>query len=255
MSEVNYVCKWTTEVDEQFLKDWQYVENTVFGGFDDDVIKRKYLDNIYGPSIMAVAYLDGKPVGADAMWRNDVNGKEAYESSDTCVLKEARGHGIMTGITKSEVAKVPSNSYIYGSPNGKSYFGYKKMGWDEVELYPGIFICPKTYSKQCPQIMPYEYATWWIVGDNKYHIKRKGHYYLVSKYSSEPFWLAHLIAEVDKKTAELYPRFKGISLFIYRSFKKPLYARLLRKRAAMHHISPNGDPKKFPYWKIDGYGE
>ena len=30
MSEVIYDCRWTTEVDEKFLKDWQFVENSKY---------------------------------------------------------------------------------------------------------------------------------------------------------------------------------------------------------------------------------
>ena len=253
MSDVVYDCRWTTEVDEKFLKDWQFVENSVFTDFTDEFIKRKYFDNIYGPSIMAIAYLDGKPVGADALWRNDVNGKMAFLSADTCVLVEARGHGIMKGITQHEIAMAPSGSYIYGCPNGQSYHGYRKLGWNETKLYSSIFYSPKKYAKEYPEKMSYEYAKWWITGSNKYHIKRRGHYYVVVKFPSFPFWHTHLLAEVDKKTAELYPRFKGISLFFYRS-DKPIINYGAFKRC-MYHIAWNDDPKKFPYWKIDGFCE
>ena len=156
MNEVIYDCRWTTETDEQFIKDWQFVENEVFTNFTDEFIKRKYFDNIYGPSIMAVAYLDGKPVGADALWRNDVNGKMAFLSADTCVLEEARGHGIMKGITQHEIAMAPSDSYIYGCPNGQSYYGYKKLGWNEVKLYICFLFSPKKFAKEYPEKMPYE---------------------------------------------------------------------------------------------------
>lgn len=253
MSEVVYDCRWTTEIDEQFLKDWQFVENSVFEGFTNQFIKRKYFDNIFGPSIMAVAYLNGKPVGADALWRNDVNGKMAFLSADTCVLKEARGLGIMTGITQHEIAKAPSGSYIYGSPNGQSYYGYKKLGWNEVKLYKGILFSPKKYAKEHPEKMPYDYAKWWITGSNKYHIKFRGHYYVVVKYASFPFWHAHLIAEVDKKTAELYPKYKGFSLFFYRSYKPIIKVGAFKR--CVYHIAWNADPKEFPYWKIDGWCE
>ena len=253
MNEVTYICRWTNEADEKFVKDWQWVENTVFGGFDDAVIKRKYFDNIYGPSLMIVAYMDNHPVGADAMWRNDVNGEESYQSDDTCVLETARGKGVMTGFTQKEISALPKGSYIYGSPNGKSYWAYKKMKWNEIEMYPALFVNPKRYQKEHVAMMPRDYAQWWIVGENKYHIKRFGHYYLVSTDKQKSF-MANLIAEVDKETAMMYPRFKNCSLLLYRSYKKSLIWRL-RKNEPMHHICWQGDPKDFPYWKIDGYGE
>ena len=253
MNNVIYDCRWTTEIDEKFLNDWKFVENSVFDIFSDELIRRKYFDNIYGPSILAVAYLDGKPVGADALWRNDVNGRIAFQSSDTCVLKEARGHGIMTGITKQELAKAPEGCYIYGCPNGQSHHGYNKMGWNEVQMCKGILFSPKKYAKEYPEKMPYEYAKWWIRGSNKYHIKKRGHYYVIVKYDSYPFWHAHLIAEVDKKTAELYPRYKGFSLFFYRSCKPTINLGAFKR--GPYHIAWNADPKEFPYWKIDGFCE
>ena len=253
MSDIAYECRWTNEADEKFIKDWQLVENTVFGCFSDEVIKRKYFDNIYGPSLMIVAYLGGRPVGADAMWRNDINGKEAYQSDDTCVLEEARGRGVMTGFTQKEISTLPHGSFVYGSPNGKSYWAYKKMKWNEVAMYPRVFYSPKKYVKDCSEKMSFEYAQWWIVGSNKYHIKRGNHYYLVSTDDHHPH-LANLIAEVEQKTATMYPRFKKAAILIYRSYKKPWYWNLLKKEP-MHHISWQGDPKAFPYWKIDGYGE
>lgn len=252
MNEILYDCRWSDKADEKFIKDWQWVENAVFGCFDDNVIKRKYFDNIYGPSLMIVAYLDGKPVGADALWRNDANGQEAYQSDDTCVLEAARGRGVMTGFTQRELSMAPEGSYIYGSPNGKSYWAYKKMKWNEIEMYPRIFCSYRKYIKEHLEKMPFEYAKWWIVGSNKFHIKRGGHYYLIS--TTDRKYLANLIAEVDKDTAVMYPRFKKFSVFVYRSYTKPLLWRL-RKNEPMHHISWQGDPKLFPYWKIDGYGE
>ena len=51
-------------MDDQFIKDWTYVERSVFGKFSDDYINRKYFENIYGDSLLLVAYLDGKVIGA-----------------------------------------------------------------------------------------------------------------------------------------------------------------------------------------------
>jgi len=115
-NNLTFDCRWTTEVEQKFLKDWQYVTNTVFGHFTDEIIHRKYFDNIYGSSIMIVAYKDGEPVGADALWRNDIDSKEAYQSCDTCVLESARGKGVMKQFTQIEISKVPKGVYIYGCP-------------------------------------------------------------------------------------------------------------------------------------------
>jgi hypothetical protein len=253
MSTIKFDCRWTSEVDDQFVKDWTYVVRSVFGGFSDGFIKRKYFENIYGPSVMVVAYMDNQPVGADALWRNDVNCQEAYQSDDTAVIENARKKGVMTGFTKVELSKIPSGSYIYGSPNGQSYWGYKKMGWNEIAMYSAIYSGPKRYAEEYPQKMSKEYAQWWIVGTDKYYIKRFGHYYLVSTGGCRSFYVL-LIAEVDADTALMYPRFRKLALLIYRSYKKTWLWRLRRKES-MHHISWQDDPGVFPYWKLDGYGE
>lgn len=252
MSNAIIDCRWTSDADQKFIRDWQLVENTVFGIFNDEMIDRKYFKNIYGPSVLAIAYLDDVPVGADALWRNDINGEETYFSSDTCVLPVARGKGVMTGLIQAKMSLVPKDVSLYGSPNAKSYGGFVKKGWKDLPLYKGILTLPIFYTKEYPDFMPNEYAKWWIVGENKYHLKRFGHYYLVSSIPNKKY-IMNLIAEVDEQTAMCYPRYKGFALYIYRTKNKPLLP--LLNKVSYNHISWNGDPSIMPYWKVDGYCE
>ena len=101
-NEITYVLKWSNQIDDKFLEDFLYIENAVFGGFSKQLFENKYLNNIYGPSLITVAYMKGKPVGADSMIRNDINGV-AYQSADTCVLEDCRGKGVFSQMKKREI--------------------------------------------------------------------------------------------------------------------------------------------------------
>ena len=253
MSTIQYDCRWTSEVDDQFIKDWTYVERSVFGKFSDEYIKRKYFENIYGDSLLLVAYLDGKAIGAYAFWRNDVNGEKAFFSSDLCVMEEGRGKGVMTGMINVIISKVPAGCLIFGSPNTQSYPGVKKMKWNCTPIYISFFVLSFFYLREYRQKMPLDYAKWWIVGQNKYHIKRGRHYFLVAQYSGTNRFVAFLLAEVDKETAIMYPRYRRLSLILYRSQKRQWY--MLRGKPDLYHIGWQCDPRKFPYWKVDGFGD
>ena len=77
--------------------------NVVFGPFvTTGYCKAMFDDNIYGPSLITVAYVDGQPAGVDVMWRNDLNGVEAYQTVNTCVLESYRGRGLFKKMTLYE---------------------------------------------------------------------------------------------------------------------------------------------------------
>lgn len=137
---IEYVLRWTEEIDDSFFEDFLSVENAVLGGFSKQILQHKFVNNIYGSSLITIAYLDGEPIGADAMMRNDVFGRIAFETIDTCVTEKCRGKGVFSTITKKEVAEVLAkypDTIIYGFQNGNSFPGYVKMGWNvQCKLYP-----------------------------------------------------------------------------------------------------------------------
>ena len=72
-----YDCRWSDMVDDKFISDYNLLQNTVFhNGYNKELFKKKYLDNIYGSSIIIVVYSNYKPIGARAFWRNDIDGIE-----------------------------------------------------------------------------------------------------------------------------------------------------------------------------------
>ena len=58
--ELRYDCRWSDKADEKFINDYNLLQNTVFqNNYNKELFKRKYLDNIYGPSIIIVVYSNG----------------------------------------------------------------------------------------------------------------------------------------------------------------------------------------------------
>lgn len=236
---------WSNEVALQMIADFMKVENEVFGDFcTNSYFETKYLNNIYGPSVLVVAYLDGMPVGADALWRNDVDGYMAYQSADTCVLDSCRGKGIFTEMVKTKLSIVRSDALVYGFPNSNSFPGFVKMGWSVVKMYKSVSLLCSPKDKEC---IDDSYARWWL----RFHsgisyLKRGGCYYLVRKREGKIVGM--LIGRVEEKTALLFPKTSKLLLLKYFSRKSSFY----NKGNNMPLIyAKNTNEISVPYWKID----
>ena len=173
MSEIIYDCRWSDEVDDQFIRDFIVTENAVFQcNYTEELFMKKYVNNIFGKSIVEVVYLDGQPVAARGLWRNDLGGKKAYQPGDTCVTEVCRGKGIFTEMTKRSLAMTEEGDLIYNFPNQNSYPGYMKMGWKLVGEYRlALFMGNQRYFKEHPQKMDVTYADWWLDPQDDFFVK------------------------------------------------------------------------------------
>lgn len=246
---MDYVLKWTEEIDDKFLEDFLCVENTVFGGFTKQILQRKYINNIYGSCLVTVAYLDGKPVGADAMMRNDVLGHIGFETVDTCVTEACRGKGVFSSITQMEVAEIHArypDAFIYGFPNDNSFPGYVKMGWNvQCMLYPAPFLFPSLYDKENPTIIDVKYAKW-LCGSssNLYHFKIGKKYYLIKQGRRH----YQMVGRIEPDAALFFERKVHPGLIRCRSVKK----RFFNNNDYQGSIITFGNiPIDIPYWKTD----
>ena len=248
-NDMNYVLRWSEEIDDKFLEDFLCVVNVVFGGFTKQMLQRKYIDNIYGSSLVTIAYLDGKPVGVDAMMRNDVLGHVGFETIDTCVTEECRGKGVFSTITQKEVAEINTkypNALIYGFPNDNSFPGYVKMGWNvQCMLYPAPFLFPRLYDKENPTIIDVNYAKWLCKSTSKfYYIKKKGQYYLIKQGRRH----YQMVGRIESDAALFFEREKHPGLIRCRSVKK----RFFNNDDYQGCIITLGKlPIDIPYWKTD----
>lgn len=246
MENIVYDIRWSDQLDEKFIKDFLYVQQEVFHCGSREDFKHQFEDNIYGTSIVVVVYLDGNPVAARGLWRNDLEGKEAYQPGSTCVLPICRGKGIFKEMTMQAIAKLPDTAYIYNFPNPNSFPGYMKMGWKLLHDYRlSAYLSYKAYNKEHPVKADSNYVDWWFVGKKLRYVKRGGHYFLVQK-DHRPFcW--RILAEVEKESALKFPKMSPGVLF-YKSTKTTW----LNKRLGASHVVYRGcDLEYIPTWKID----
>lgn len=236
---IHLECCWTDQPIHSLKHDFMMLANTVFGSFvTDNYYKAKFVDNIYGPSLITVAYVDGVAAGADAMWRNDLDSTKAYQTVDTCVLEQFRGMGLFKRMTYQELELLGKETLVYGYPNVNSYPGYVKMGWQVDHLYKTLFFNTKK------ETIDSGYAAWWLKAQNGIsYINKKGDYYLVRKHESKP--VATLIGRVDEATARLFPKTEGWSLLRSFEAKSSIY----NKNKSIPLVC--NQKWKIPYWKID----
>lgn len=247
MSEIFYDCRWSDGVDEKFIEDFIVTQRAVFkNDYSKELFIKKYVNNIYGKSVVEVVYLDGEPVAARGLWRNDIYGKPSYQPGDTCVTEICRGKGIFTEMTKRSLALLSKDDIIYNFPNQNSFPGYMKMGWKLVNEYGFvIFFGAKKYLKEHPIKMDKQYADWWLENNTGFlSMERGGEFFLLRPM--RPFCYK-VCACVDREVAERYPKMK-FGICFYRSTQKTFYN---KKLGLPLHVVSKQDIDYIPIWKID----
>lgn len=250
LQELRYDCRWSEKADDKFIDDYNLVQNTVFqNGYNKELFKKKFLENIYGPSIIIVVYSDEKPIAARAFWRNDIDGIEAYQPGDVCVFEECRGKGVFTEMTKKAFAMLPEDAITYTFPNSNSFPAHLKMGNKLVASYYPRLFSHKKYQKEHTLKLDKDYAEWWFSASKRIkHIKRNGSYYLVIDYGL-PFMYI-VLAEVEKEVAKKFPK-SCIGIYFYRSTKTSFYN---KNKRPLHIVCKDENVAYIPTWKVDSLG-
>ena len=247
MNQITYDCRWSDEVDVKFIKDFVDMQNAVFEEeYTQTLFQKKYINNIYGKSVVEVVYLDEQPVAARGLWRNDIFGKEAYQPGDTCVTDACRGKGIFTEMTKRAVSMLPPQALIYNFPNPNSYPGYIKMGWNLVREYGlTLFTGVKAYLKEHPVKMDRRYADWWLEDDAGFYSFSSGKEYFLVRPMRR--FCYKICACVEKETAERFPKMP-FGICFYRSAKKTFYNKNLGQPL---YVVSKQEIESIPIWKMD----
>ena len=234
---------WTDHPSCELKHDFISLANAVFGTFvTEDYFKAKFETDVYGPSLLTIAYVNGQPAGADVMWRNDLRGVKAYQTVDTCVLEQYRGMGLFKAMTRWEQEFLGNKTLIYGFPNANSYPGYVKMGWQVKHLYKTLTLVEKDTT---PNVIESAYASWWLKAQTGIlHIHKRERFYLIRKKKKNP--VATLIGRVDETTARLFPESKGACLFKCFKTNPSIY----NKNKSIPLVC-NQPTMEIPYWKID----
>lgn len=249
IKNIVYDCRWSKDVDEKFINDFNYVQDKVFNGnHTRELFHRQYLSNPYGNSILVVVYINKQPSAARGLWRNDINGNEAYQPGRTCVIDNCRGLGIFTEMTNISIEMLPDNVIIYNFPNQFSYPGYLKMGWRLLrENRLKLFCSNKCYEKENPSMMDKEYFDWWVKDNPEIrYLKLWNNYYLVRKHP-RPF--CHVIvSKVDKSIAKECLKATRFGFYFYSSTKRTWYNKWFMP---VRLVCKNADVDYIPGWKID----
>ncbi len=245
---VVYDCRWSNELDDRFIDDFCAVERQVFGSkYSEKTFQKKYIRNPYGPSVVVVVYMEQKPVAARALWRNDIEGRMAFQPCDTCVMEACRGKGIFSEMTARSMAMLPESAMVYNFPNLNSRPGYMKMGWQVHKRYREcLLLSLKKYLKLHPLMMDDLYFDWWVNKETHYAKKMGGRYFLVSRSKSKSF-LYFVRAEISERAASSL-RKAGMGLFFYKDEKRTFYNKSLPDFWIVSKGQPDVD---IPSWKMD----
>ncbi len=248
MQDFLYVTKWSTDFTDQFIRDFVSVQNQVLfnGSYSEAFFRKKYVDNPYGRSLVIVVYDNEMPIAAQAYWRNDIDGKLAYQSADSSVIRSYQHKGLFTKIISIINECVEKEAIVYGFPNLKSFPAFMKMGWNLIdESRPCLFISSIQMSNE--RKIPYEYAKWWIVGNRDlYYIKRFNHYYIVRKRHNKP--ICRILGETDAQTAKLFSPYNKFAILSYSSRCKLLS---LFRLTPTRTIALRHKDIVLPLWKVD----
>lgn len=248
---IYYDCRWSNELDGNFIKNYIHLQDSVFhNAYKKKLFEKKFLKNIYGPSVIVVAYKGDKPVGARTLWRNDIAGRVAYQPGDVCVLEEFRGLGIFTQMTQKAFAMLERDSLIYTFPNANSFPAHLKMGNKLLSSYYPRLFSYKRYKKEHTLELDKAYFNWWLSSSDKIkYIKRHGVFYLVLPYGLPLMYM--VLGEVEESVALNFKR-SSFGVYFYRSTVKTFYNK--RKRPIHIVCKDDDDVKYIPTWKVDSLG-
>lgn len=217
MNNVRFDCRWSNEATPEYMSDFISVLEQVWGNsIDHDSIQCRYIDNIYGSSLIIITYVNEIPSGTQAFWRNDIDKRIGYQADDGAVLEKSRGRGLLKKMIQKGMEILGGDVLVYSYTNNKSKSSFVKLGWNVMyshSIRPLITV--KGYFQRCPQMVDYNYAKWFL--HKRKHIsyvKRNNKYFLVIPTSHR--FVDYIISACDKQTAMLFEKGKKYSLLIYK---------------------------------------
>lgn len=251
---IDYISLYSNEIDEKLINDFINICNTVFGEgiMNNEKFKRKYINNIYGNSIIVIGYKDNLAIAARGFWRNDLNSAIAYQPSDTCVLKDFRGKGIFKHMTKIALDMLEEIDIVYNFPNKESYAQYIKLGWKDLyQYFPVIYYSFKKYKDEFSDIINDEYLKWWIIPrkDEGFYFKkvRGERYLLLKEIKKRNIIMFRIIGEINKEMCVNFNEVKRSGIITYYSRRKTIY----NQRAYPYKVIGINVKDIIPLHKID----
>ncbi len=249
--DIKYIGKYTNELNDKEKKDFLYLFNTVFGlNYNIHWFNWKYLDNIYGDSYIVLAYDEDDIIGIRSFWRNDIDNILSYQPCDTAVLKEYRGRGIFSQMTKIALKEV-EGAFIYNFPNENSLPGNLKLGWEIHKEYHIKSVWNRSKLKDEVKFIEDKYLLWKFYKSplNKYYYYEiDGQSYLLYKRKNN---LYYVLGKFNGENKKYFTKAKAPILFIHVAEKTMIY-KIFKKSTTI--VSFQGRDKKnidIPIFKAD----
>ena len=137
------VFDWAEEMTEQHAQDFCDVCNVVFeDNYTVPYILERFGVNIYGGGFICTAYKDDKPVAVLGGFRNDFDGKTAFQLEHFATLPQVRKSGYNVDLIFTmldEVGKRCPDALIYGFPNDEAEAVDVAAGFAQGKLYQRIY--------------------------------------------------------------------------------------------------------------------
>lgn len=247
IEDITIKSKWTDDISNKDIDDFVIVLKQVFGTeYNHYKFQRKYMNNIYGSSLIILAYVGEKCVAVRTFWRNDIEGSKAYQPCDTAVLEEYRGLGLFTKMTRKALGLIEQESVIFNFPNDNSLPGYLKMGWSIKSKHRYKFY-NKFKDNASIDMIENEYMRW-LLTDNRldfnkslYYTISNSSYYLLKRKS---YNLYVIIGEFDATFANKLRKAK-CPICLYYSQNGYLGRGLV---TVVKNLSENNN---IPFYKVD----
>lgn len=237
------LIEWSGEITDRHAQDFCDVCNAVFTDhFDLDYMHRKYDENFYGKSFIIVVYKDNKPIAAWGGWRNDLNGRIAFQMCDFVTLPEARKGGYIVDMNycvHDEIGKLYPQAIIYGFP-GKMAWRVSIASGNAVEpfyvrIYHGI---TKDFKENIPFIDDSYVDNWLIRNKNARIVKLSGKYYFVIPRRIKgliPYGI--ILGEISAKYKNSFKTVSKLRPLLYRSRKPGIFGEWKASHVAKYDMA------------------
>lgn len=255
INRYKYVCKKSSEMNKEEIDNFIKIFNRIFNSnHDKKWFKWKYVDNIYGNSYIVMVYNNkGEIIAVRGLWRNDINNNiKSFQPVDTGVLKEYRGNGIFSQMTKIVLQNV-KNKLIYNFPNSNSFPGYLKLGWRlkcEYNMQMGYNLIKILNSGYLEKIDD-KYLIWRFGNDptkKYYYIKKKDIYFLLSY---KKYGIFCTLGIFDEKYKKYFKKIIFPIIFYYYSISKSNLSFLNKKCNLVIKNDRNKEGINIPIFRRD----
>ena len=253
------MIEWSGEITDKTAQDYCDVCNTVFmDHFDLDYMRRKFEANCYGKSFIIVVYCEDKPVATWGAWRNDLDGRTAFQMCDFATIPSVRKGGYVLDMLYAlydELGKDYPDARIYGFPGKMAHPVNRAAGWALTEYYAHIYHGPTDdFLQNMPRISDEYVENFLIKLKDAAMLTVKGKCYFVRKRM-----IKHLVpsgkilGEISPKFAARLPRASRLRPYVYYSLKPGIVGKRRISHVSQYHLGASKQVMDIlpPVYRVD----